>query len=324
MKRYTENPEAHSLYLKDSFHVRRLTNEEMETGREYLEQAVALEPFYAPVWFHLADYHIAGAHRGVAAPLDKWPKALTAAAKAVEADPEFADARAALAFVGALSAFQWQEGLHGLDAALRLNPTAAHSHFWRSHLLCCLRQIEEALAALDRAVELDPLSALVRSYCALYCLYIGQTERALEHALAALDVSPNYPTAGLVQGEAYSLLGRHEEGISHIENTQRCLPARYFYIGFLALAHKRGGRPADAARLRAELEEKRACQYISPAALAFVAVSLGDVESAFRWTEEAIGERDPNIAMAIRGPYFRPIHSDHRYRDLLRRMNLQP
>ena len=111
---------------------------------------------------------------------------------------------------------------------------------------------------------------------------MGQTGRALEHALQALDVNPNYPIAQLALGEAYSLLGRHQEGIDWNEKTQPGAPAGYFCVGFLALAYLRAGRRDDAERPRAGLEEKRSCQYISPAALAFMAVSLGDVESAFQ------------------------------------------
>ena len=256
VKRYTENPEAHRLYLKGSFHFRRLTNEEMERGREYLEQAVALEPLYAPAWFHLADYYIAGAHRGAVSPLERWPKARAAAARALEADPEFADAHAALSFVKAVSEFQWEEGLRELDTALRLNPSSALAHFWRAYILCCLGRTEDALAGARRAVEIDPLSALFRSYCALFCLHMGQTGRALEHALQALDVNPNYPIGQLALGEAYSLLGRHKEGIDWMEKTQPGAPAGYFYFGFLALAYLRAGRRADAMRLRAGLEER--------------------------------------------------------------------
>jgi len=153
---------------------------------------------------------------------------------------------------------------------------------------------------------------------------VGQTGRALEHALQALDVNPNYPIAQLALGEAYSLLGRHQEGIDWNEKTQPGAPAGYFCVGFLALAYLRAGRRDDAERPRAGLEEKRSCQYISPAALAFMAVSLGDVESAFQSAGEAVGEREPNITFSIRSPYFHPLQSDPRYQDLLGCMNLQP
>ena len=70
VKRYTDNLEAHSLYLKGSFHMYRLTNEELDKGREYLEWAVALEPGHAPpysCWRNtISRAHIAaGFHRSI-------------------------------------------------------------------------------------------------------------------------------------------------------------------------------------------------------------------------------------------------------------------
>jgi Tfp pilus assembly protein PilF len=111
VKRYTENLEAHSLYLRGAFHIHRHRNDEMQMGREYLEKAVALDPLDAPALLQLADYYVAVAHRGGALPLDQWPRARALAAKALEADPEFADAHAALGFMSAVCDFRWEEGI---------------------------------------------------------------------------------------------------------------------------------------------------------------------------------------------------------------------
>jgi serine/threonine protein kinase/Flp pilus assembly protein TadD len=322
VKRYTENLEAHSLYLKGRFHMFRLTNEELERGRGYMEQAVALEPGYAPALLMLAEYYFSGAHRGAASPLDLWPKARAGYSKALATDPELAEARAALSFLKAATEFQWEEALRGLDSVLQLSPGLARAYFWRGHILCSLGRTEEALAQAHRAAELDPLYALFPSYCAVYCLYMGQAERSLEHARHALDIDPNFPISLLVQGAAYSLLGQHEKAIHCIEKTRSSLPTGYFYVGFLAWAYVHSGRRADAERLRAELEEKRSGRYIPAGTLALIAVALGDTESAFRLVEESIHERDPNITLSIHSAYFQPLRSDPRYLDLIRRMKL--
>jgi serine/threonine-protein kinase len=322
VKRYTENLEAHSLFLKGSFHMFRLTNEELERGREYLERAVALEAGYAPALLLLAEYYFAGAHRGALRPLDCWPKARSAYTRARDADPELAQSHAALGYLKAASDLQWEEGLGELDASLRMNPVSSRAHFWRSHVLCCLGRTGEALEQAHRATELDPLFALYPSYCAVYCLYTGQGERALDYARQTLDIDPNFPIGLMAMGEAYSLLGRHEEGIALIEKSRRSLPAGFIYVGFLAWMYVRAGRRADAERLRDELEEKRKSQYLPAATLALIAAALGDVEAAFRLAGESVNERDANMVLAIRSPYFQPLRSNSSYSELLRRMRL--
>jgi hypothetical protein len=165
--------------------------------------------------------------------------------------------------------------------------------------LHCLDRSDEALAAVGRAVELDPLRAL-------------------------FQVDANFPLSRRVLGEACSVLGRHEEGIDLIEKTQPILPKGNFCVGFLALAYLRAGRRADAERMRADLEEAARHQFIPSATLALVAAALGDSGSAFARIEESIRERDPNIGLSIRSAYFQSLHSDPRYEQLIRSMNLFP
>jgi len=321
VKRYTENLEAHSLYLKGNFHLYRFTAEDLEKGRECLEKAVALEPGYAPAWVQLVDYHIARSFFHVL-PLQEWPKALEAARRAVAADETLAEAHAALGWVEALSEYRWQEALHRFATALRLNPASARTRFWHSTTLHCLGRAEESLAEAQRAVELDPLSLLFREIIAIFCMWSGRQDRAVEHLRHALDINPDYPGAIAELGEAYSRLGRHEEGIALLEKARQLLIGEYYPLGFLGWAYVHAGRPTDAERFLAELEEKRRRQYVPAGTIAFVTLALDDVDAAFRWADKAIQERDPGLPYLIRAPEFRALRGDLRYQDLLRRMNL--
>ena len=98
---------------------------------------------------------------------------------------------------------------------------------------------------------------------------------------------------GLAQlGEAYSCLGRFDEGIALLEKARRAVPGEYWVTAYLGGAYLRGGRRADAERLLAELEEKRERQYVSAASIAMVTSALGEADRAFAWLETAIQDRD--------------------------------
>lgn len=323
VKRHTENPEAHSLYLKGNFLLYRFrVGGDLEKAREYLEQAVALEPGYVPAWFKLADSYVAGAHLGVTPPLEEWAKAQAAAQRSLESDPDCAEAHAALGFVKAMSEYKWEEGLRGLDHALRLSPGSAHSHFWRANLQFYLGRTEEAYTQICRAVELDPLSVLYANYCAIFCLCMGQPERALGQIRHAVDLHPDLVAFDLLLGEAYSQLGRHEEAIAQLKKCENTLIGPSIAKGYSAWICVRAGRRAEAERYLAWFEETRRKEYFHPGHIALATAALGDVESTFRWLEEGIRERDPNVVNKILSPYFQLLHSDPRYQDILRRMNL--
>jgi tetratricopeptide (TPR) repeat protein len=271
----------------------------------------------------LAGYYIAMGHRGGVLPSDQWPKVRALAAKAREADPEFAEAHAAIGFMSALCDFHWEDALRALDGALQLNPACALAHFWRSHVLFALGSGEAALTAIGRAVELDPLLALFHTYGAIYSLLLGRPERAFESARRSLEVDPDFPPGILVMGEACSLLGRHEEGAGMIEKTLAGVPPGYFYSALLAWVYVRSGRRDDAERLRASLEETASLQYVPSGTRAFVAAALDDPDSALTYLEEAISERDPNISLWIRSQYFRALHGSARFDQLLKSINLR-
>lgn len=323
VKRYTENLEAHNLYLRGVFHVHRLRNEEMQRGREYLEKAVALDPFYAPALLELGGYYVAMGHRGGVLPLEQWPRVRALATRALEADPEFADAHAALGFMTGICDFRWEDAVRALDGALELNPACTLAHFWRSHVLFVLGSGEAALAAIGRAVECDPLLALFHTYAAIYFLLLGQPEQAIESASRCLEVDPDFPPGVLMMGEACSRLGRHEEGIRLIEKALDGVPPGYFYSALLAWVYVRAGRRQDAERVRATLEETAKRQYVPAGTRAFLAVALEDGEAALTLLEDAVGERDPNIPLWIRSQYFEALHGNPRFDQLFRSMNLR-
>ena len=323
VKRYTENPEAHSLYLKGNFHLYHLSAGEMEKGKAYLEQAVALEPGYAPAWVQLADYYIANCFFGQAPPREIWPKAKEAAQKAVAADPEFADAQAAMGFVTAVSEYKWKEAIERLDAALKLNPSSARTHFWRGQILLHLGRSQEAWDSAQRAVDLDPLFVLYRHAVTWYCLIRGEYERAADHALQMLEIDPNYFIALTQLGEAYCRTGRFEEGIALLEKAMQNASENFaMTTGFLSWAYVATGRRADAERILAGLEEKSRRQYVPATTRAFVTLGLGDVTGAWKWIEQAVEDRDPNLIYVITWPNFQPLRADARYQSLMRRMNL--
>jgi TolB-like protein/Flp pilus assembly protein TadD len=322
MKRYTQNVEAHSLYLKGNFHLYRFTREDMDKGRSCLEQAVALEPGYAPAWVQLADYYIAGAHLGLALPLDLWPKASEAAQKALDADPDLAEAQAVVGVLEAIRKYRWEAGLKLLEAAARLNSASARCYFWLGRVLFTLHRADEAIAALRRAVDLDPVSTLYREHLADIYLLDGRPEEAVEHARFALDVDPRYGIAAALLGEAYSLMGRHDEGVQFKEYGRQRQEGEFHAFGTMAWAYLRAGRRDDAERLLAQLQEESRVRYVVPTTIAMTAVALGDLETAFREIERAIQSADPNLQYVLYSTYFAPLRGDARYAEALRRLNL--
>jgi tetratricopeptide (TPR) repeat protein len=295
VRRYTENPEVHSLYLRGIFHMSHLfaSAEEMEKSRTCLEQVVAAEPGHAPAWVQLADYYIAGCFAGRAQPRELWPRARNAASRAVLADPEFADAQAAVGVICAWSEHKFAEAISRVDAAVRLNPASARAHLWRSQVQLPAGRAQESLESARRAVDLDPLFPLYRQAFADRLLFCSDYEGAAEQALQLLELERDHGSAYCILGDAYSRMGRHEEGVALLEKGMSSSLGHTIHIGFVNRAYVAAGRRAGAERFVAALEEKRLRLPVPAATIAFATLGLGDLPGTLRWIEQAMKTATP-------------------------------
>ena len=193
VKRYTSNLEAHSLYLRGSFHLHRLTSEDQAKGRQYLESAVVLEPNHAPAWIELGRSYCIRAFQAAAPPLDLWPKALDAARRAAAADPSLAEAHALLGLIKASYEYDWTGAMDSYHRALTLNPDSSNVRYWNGVPNLLVGSLAEALLALEKALETDPLSVLVHMTLARFYCQAGRYDISVDRSRQALEIVPNCP-----------------------------------------------------------------------------------------------------------------------------------
>ncbi len=322
VKRYTDNPEARTLYLKGNHHLYRLNGRDMEIGREYLERVVALEPGYAPAWVQLADYAVAAAFFGSAIPSEIWPATKEKAQKAIAADPQLAEAHAVMGYVVALSEYKWKEAERLLGHSLQMSTVSARCHFWHGQLFAMRGRLDEALKSLRRAIDLDPLSPLFRWAISGCHLFAGQVSEAGEEMSLLLDLDPEYAIALAVQGEIKSLAGQHREGLDLIGKAREKMAGDFWPAAFHAWIYVRSGAPAEAEKYLAGLEERSLREFVPPSTMLLAALALGNVAKAFDFAELAITQRDPTLPFMIFGPYAKSFRNDPRFAAIERKLGL--
>jgi serine/threonine protein kinase/TolB-like protein/Tfp pilus assembly protein PilF len=186
--RQTEDTEAYKLYLKGRFHWNKRTNDDMQKALSYFEQALEIDPTYAPAWVGVADCYTTGG--GIYLGLDfheATPKSIAAVRKALELDDSLAEAHTTLAD----RLFYWELDWHGAEAefkrAIELNPGYATAHFWYSELLSAWGRHDEAIRQVEIALELDPLSPVPNLAMGKTLAAAGRLEKAEAWLLKAID-----------------------------------------------------------------------------------------------------------------------------------------
>lgn len=156
----TSSTDAYVIYLRGREAYRRQTTESMREARTLFEQALALDPEYAPAYVALADTLAAlsegGDGFGVLKPEIAAQLAEANLDKAILRQPDIADIYAVMGVVNQLRN-NHEDSLGNFDKAIELNPSLARAYMWKSLAYNELQKFDEAIAALEKARELDPL-----------------------------------------------------------------------------------------------------------------------------------------------------------------------
>jgi eukaryotic-like serine/threonine-protein kinase len=324
IKNYTENLEAHKLYLQGRDLWEKRDEVDLIKSIEYFEKAIEIDPNYALAYAGEADaYFILGNNSYW--PAEKaYPKAKAAVLKAIEIDGTLAEAHTSLAavmwdydwdFVGAEKEFK---------RAIELNPGYATAHHWYAYFLSTFGRHEEASREIKIARDLDPLAPRIAANIGLLLYYARRYDQALKELNKALEADPNHAVTYRYLGWVYEAMGRYEEAI---KSNVRCIE---LFGGSedltvdIASCYARMGKREEARKILNNIIEYSKKNYVSPLWIAWVFASLGEKEQVFVWLEKAFRERDPDLVTYLKNHHgFDPVRSDPRFADLLRRIGLE-
>lgn len=310
------DPETHELYLKGMYHLNKFTPEGIEKGMNYLHEAVEKDPEEPLAHAGLALGYDILAHTP-SPPPDAIPLGRAAALKALELDDTLAEVHLALAMINVYADWDREGARQSYQRALELNPSLALAHAHYAWSLLIEGQVNEALAELYKAQELDPLEPVYPAWQSTMYFWRGDNDKAIEEAQKSLELVPDYPVGLASLGDAYAAKGMYEEAIQIRQKAGEISPAYKWGLGHTyALAGDRDG----ALQVAVELESQPDAW--NTWGLTEIYTALGDKDEAFRWLEAAYEQRHPYIQWLRRNINFKPLHDDPRYNDMVQRLEL--
>src|SRR5882724_3258386 len=315
--------EAYRLYLKGRNSWNKRTEEGLQQGIDFFQQAINTDANYAPAYAGLADCYNMLVVYGVRQPKDGFPKAQEAAVKALEIDETLAEAHTSLAF----TKFRWDrdrvETEQEFQQAIKLKPSYAPAHQWYSSFLVALERFDEAIAEAKRTQELEPLSFIASSHLGWIYYLAGQNDRAIEQCKKILDLDPNFFPARRYLGLAYEQKGMYPQAIAEFEKGVK-LTGSPLMLALLGHAYAASGKTTEAKQVLSDLQQLQSRRYVSPYTVAAIYAALGDQVQAFKWLEKAYDERDIWLMNLKVDPVFTKLRSSPRFSDLLVRTGLTP
>jgi TolB-like protein/Tfp pilus assembly protein PilF len=317
------NIEAYDLYLKGRYYWNKQNEEGFGKAIHYFEEALRLDPNYAPAYCGLADCYIYLGFWSLAVPSEVWPKAKTAALKALEIHDGLAEAHLSLGLVLIFNDWDREAAGREFQRALKLNPGLASCHYGLTIYWAHVGELHEALVEIKRARALDPLSLVFNTAVAALLYYQRQYEQAAKECRKVLELDPNYVEAYIFLGLIFEQQTMFAEALDAFEKAQSLAPESPLVLAVLAASYGRSGQTAKAEQVIDRLKEVARRRFATPMCWALLYAGLGETDLAFEWLNKAADTKAALVCYLDVFPSFDPLRSDSRFSALLKKIGHQ-
>jgi TolB-like protein/DNA-binding winged helix-turn-helix (wHTH) protein/Tfp pilus assembly protein PilF len=310
------NPEAHDAYLRGRYIWFQGDN---EAAGKYFRKAIELQPDYAPGWAGLATYYGQGAFYNLD-PRVAIPQAIEAANKAVALDPLLPWAHLAL---GANLFFNWNwpQAEQEIERAIELNPDFAEPYHFRAKVWSALGRHSEAIESEKKAMELDPFERPFGMALALN--NARQYDAAIDDIHSRLEATPQDLSLHWMLCDTYRRKGDLKKAAEEWEKSLQ-LTGDKVEAENIRRTYEKGGYQALLLRQVANFKKQSATQYVSPMQFALQYAQLGHREETLAMLEEAYKQKALDILWVQNDPAYDFLHSDERYRAIIKATGLPP
>ncbi|HEU4477538.1 MAG TPA: tetratricopeptide repeat protein, partial [Pyrinomonadaceae bacterium] len=312
------NEEARRLYTAGRYYATRRSAEGLKQAIERLERAVSLDSDFALAHAELADCYALLNWFIEPPPPEAWQRAKASATRAVEADPELAEAHASLGFVRLHYDRDWAEAERELRKAILLKPTNQVAHRWYAYSLAAMGRHDEAALEIQRARDISPRSPVIATAVANVFFLAGRYEDAIEQGLKALDLDPGAVAAHTILRWAYEKKGMHKEALATFEHERSFAGDTPTTRTKLAHVLAAVGRHDEAREMLEGILARRQDEWVTAYEIAIVYAWLGDHMNALRWLSQAEREHAVGFTFVRVDPHLEALRSDPHFRDLLR------
>jgi TolB-like protein/Tfp pilus assembly protein PilF len=320
----TQNPDAYELYLKGRYAWNKRTHADLDAAISYFNQALALDNNYALAYAGIADaysvLHFFGAN-----PSETFPKSNAAARKALELDPTLARPHAVLGNNEMEYDWDFSGGESEFKRAIELDPSDATSHQWYGEKLNLLGRHKEAIAEINRAHELDPLSPVIARVLGGTLADAGQYDQGIAVCKKLTEDNPTFAIAHDCLFYIYWYKHMYPQAVEEWSSYGRLSGSAVFMENAGALEHgfRAGGWPRGLAEVIAVQENRRKNGgYVSAFEIARFYADRGDKEKAFEWLDTAYRDHDSLLIGLTIYPQFNSIRSDPRFAELVAKVGL--
>jgi DNA-binding winged helix-turn-helix (wHTH) protein/TolB-like protein/tetratricopeptide (TPR) repeat protein len=315
--RETTDSEAFALFASGRFAELRLTEPSVVQAIGFFEEAIARDPNYARPYAGIADCNVLlVAVLGARSADEMYPKARSAAAKALTLNPNLAAAHVSLGQIKMVYDRDLQGAEHELARARELDLDYAPTYFYLGTLYAFKGDVDRALATFDRAVQLDPYMLAIRAARALTLYHARRYDESIASLRQILALDERFDLARGFLMRALLAKGEYAQVLTEMQGRTMRGPGSHAFVGqALALSGHRGEARAELARVLTLSKT----QHVAAYDVAMIYAALDDPDNTFLWLDRAVLDGSPIGTMPLE-PTFDKLHGDPRFEQLVARI----
>jgi serine/threonine-protein kinase len=283
-------------------------------------ESIDIAPQFALPYTGIADIHIMSGLYGFKQPKESFPLALANAEKAVQLDPEAAEAHTSRGSVRMFHDWDFAGAEEDYLRAIELNPSYATTYLAYGDLMWVFERGEEAVEQIREAVRLDPLDLGMNMNLGDFLYFGGRFAESAEQHRKVLAMNPRFFPSRARLAKALACAGDRDGAHATLDELKATAPEAVF-LETAAVTHGILGE-RDEARAMLDEWKRVSTGYVSPLPVAWAYGALGDQDAAIEWLEKSLDERSPALIVSHVQPAFRSLVDDPRYRDILDRIGI--
>ncbi|MGB6385165.1 MAG: winged helix-turn-helix domain-containing protein [Terriglobales bacterium] len=324
--KHAANPEAEEFYLKGRYYWEKRTPDSLNKAVDSFTQAIVHDPNYAQAYVGLADSYNLLREYTVMPSSEAYPRALSAAKKAVELDDQSSEAHASFAFVSFFGMWDAATADREFRRAIELNPSNAVAHHWYATYLTCLRRYPESAAEIERAQALDPGSKSVLADKAALLFAGGRQQEAIALLKQMEENEPDFMSPHRYLKRIYLQMGDYPHYLVEARKEARLMHDSSALA--IADATEKGFAAGGGEGLLEALRLKEKQLYdrglFSPYFFAETCAMMGRKQEALHYLQTAYDQHADGVPEMENDHAFDNLHDEPAFRRLLAEVGLPP
>jgi serine/threonine protein kinase/tetratricopeptide (TPR) repeat protein len=320
-KRYTVDFEVYDLYLKGRYCLDKLTEEGIKKGLDFFQQAIQKDQSYALAHGGVACVYFVLAVVEQLPSSETMPSAKSELLKALELDDSLAEVHAWLGELYLQHEWDWSSAEREFRRAIELRPNSPEGHQFYADYLISMGRMEEALAEVERARVLDPLSSIPKTMLAWQLYASRRFDQAIDYCRKMLETEPSF----LLQIHLWRSLYQKNMLDEALVECKRLFTLFVSREVAEAMEHsyvESGYKGAMYAGAQMLMEQSR-LRYVSPYMIATLFAHAEEHDLTLQWLEKAYEERDQRVYSMGMDPGWDRVRSNPRFIALLEKVGLK-